>query len=237
MSAPIHHPLTPRCPFPAAIAAADGYHSMLFSFLDTYAPFANLPQPVSAQAITVLLNAVDRLLGNGTAGVTVYSMLTWGLNVRMNTTCTTLECIIGTTVVNKAAGRAPASFVEAAAIPQDDAWMFGTNYSMVCSEFAAHGWKTGLQGAYSVWNAISAGEQTPKDNYQMALYDPARFTAANCPGGLHTTPAGAYCQLMGEYVMYLNDYNTVPLYAGINNACPGQWPSYVRCPANDPTCC
>jgi len=43
--------------------------------------------------------------------------------------------------------------------------------SMVCSEFAAHGWKTGFAQAFPVWNEIQAGEQTPKDNYQMALYD------------------------------------------------------------------
>jgi len=43
--------------------------------------------------------------------------------------------------------------------------------------------------------------------------------------------------LTGPYVLYLNGYNSVPIYAGMNNACPAQWPTYVRCPADNPTCC
>jgi hypothetical protein len=204
---------------------------------DTFAPFANLPMPVSAAVITPLMNMLDPILGNATAGVSVYSMLTWGLNKRMGTNCSTLACIIDATVANKAAGRKLQSFVEAAAMVDDDSWKFGANYSMVCSEFAAHGWKVGLADAYPVWNNISSNEQTPKDNYQLNMYDPSRFNDSNCPGGVHTTPAGTYCQLMGEYILELNAYNTVPVYAGVNNACPAQWPTYVRCPEGNPACC
>ena len=71
----------------------------------------------------------------------------------------------------------------------------------------------------------------------MNIYDPAYFTAANCPTGLRTTAAGNYCQLMGEYVLNLPGYNTIPLYEGMNNACPAQWPGYERCPASNPKCC
>jgi hypothetical protein len=156
---------------------------------------------------------------------------------------------------------------------------------MVCSEFAAHGWKVALSAAFPVFAQIIANEQSvrgawwcgrrrracasrscagapagarlncvplagrcfcfplpfffpqPKDNYQANMYDPGRFTPANCPGGLQTTPGGAYCQIMGQYVQQLNDYNSVPVYAGMNNFCPSQWPEYVRCPPGNPTCC
>jgi len=221
------------------LAQAAGYHVSLLPIAPELAAAFNETAYWTWFATVQGMPSLDKLLGNATAGVSVYSMLTWGLNMRMNTTCTTLSCIIGTTVANQVTGRGPTSFVQAAAIPEDDSWLFGANYSMVCSEFAAHGWKTGLIGANPLWASISAGEQTPKDNYQMAIYDPARFTTANCPGGLMTDPTGTgtYCQLMGEYVMYLNGYNSIPLYAGINNACPAQWPAYVRCPPGNPTCC
>jgi len=218
-----------------------GYHTMLMSFLDTYAPFANLPAPIGGQELAVILNALDSVLGNATSGVTVDSMFTQPLNKRLNTTCTSLRCIINVLNVNKAAGRSPSSFVEAVAIPEQDGAKYGANLSMVCSEFAAHGWKTGLGGASPVWAQIEAAEQTPRDNYQMALFDTtgARFTAAQCPGGVTTSPSGpgAYCQIMGVWRMYLNGYNSIPLYAGMNNRCPAQWPTYTRCPANNPQCC
>merc|ERR1712146_511556 len=35
--------------------------------------------------------------------------------------------------------------------------------------------------------------------YQFAIYDPDHFDASNCPVGLHTTPNGNYCQLMGQW--------------------------------------
>ncbi len=122
---------------------------------------------------------------------------------------------------------------------QNDIWKFGANYSMVCSEFAAHGWKVGLQGAFPVFAQIQANEQTPKDNYQAAMYDPNRWNSNNCPLGLTTAPsgAGAYCQIMGQYRQSLGGYNSIPIYAHMNERCPAQWPDYIRCPADNPTCC
>ncbi len=106
---------------------------------------------------------------------------------------------------------------------------------MTCSMFAFQVWQHAFNMA-SPWGGSQGNEQTPKDNYQMAIYDPTFFTAANCPIGLRTTPQGNYCQLMGPYEMPLNDFNTVEMYPGINNHCPSQWPGYERCPPSDPKC-
>ncbi len=80
-------------------------------------------------------------------------------------------------------------------------------------------------------------EQTPKDVYQMAVFDPAYFNASNCPSGLTGTANGTYCQLFGEYRLELAGFNSVPVYAGMNERCPAQWPDYERCPAATPQCC
>jgi len=218
---------------------AYGYHTMAYSLFDTALPMRNFPMPVDDDVITVVLNVLDRLLPNTTTGVSGFSMFTWGLNKRLNVSCPTLACVIDHVNRLKAAGQQPSSLTAAIAMPDDDSWMFATNYSMVCSEFAARVWKVGLAGANPVWSSIIGNEQTPKDNYMMALYSPNRFTAAQCPGGL-TTPRngnGTYCQITGEYVLTLGGYNTVPLYGGMNNACPSQWPQFERCPAGNPTCC
>jgi hypothetical protein len=75
-----------------------------------------------------------------------------------------------------------------------------------------------------VWSSIAGNEQTPKDNYQTALFDGAFFTNANCPGGVisPSTGRGSFCQIMGPFEMPLNEYNTVPLYGGMNSRCPSQ---------------
>ena len=233
-------------PPPPSAANADGYHTMLLSFLDTGgSSFANLPLPISAAEIGIALDVADALLGNASAGVSMYSMLTEGFNLRTGASCDTVRCSIALTNANAAAGRKPASLTEAYALPELDSYTYFGNKSLVCSEFCAAGWKAGLQAAFPVWAGILAGEQTPKDNYQMMIYDTtsARFTADTCPGGLINSPQGAYCQIMGVYEMPLVGYNSIPLYAGMNNACPSQWrppsmgPSYVRCPPGNQTCC
>jgi hypothetical protein len=116
-----------------------GYHTMLYSFIDTGSPLLNLPAPIDNEVITVLLNLVDDVLGNGTAGVTVYSLITWGLNVRLNISvrrgwkyhvfigahlpcvpcvqCQTLECAIIAVNAMAASGSPIRTMSDAAKIP------------------------------------------------------------------------------------------------------------------------
>jgi hypothetical protein len=54
------------------------------------------------------------------------------------------------------------------------------------------------------------------------MFEPQRFTEASCPGGLTQTAAGAYCQMLGPFVLTLPGYNSVPLYAHMNERCPSQ---------------
>lgn len=199
------------------------------SFLDTY-PMKNLPEPIVTPTFGMILRGMERLIPPGGHGVNVYSLFIEAINHRLNSTCKTLAC------VDAILDKKGSNLGEVTAMPEMDGWWYdnGKNYSMVCSEFAAHVWKTGL-GDY--WPVLEAGEQTPKDNYQMGIYDGAYWTKDNCPKGLRTTPAGTYCQLMGEYELPLPGYNTIPIYAGMNNACPAQWPGYERCPASNPKCC
>ena len=37
---------------------------------------------------------------------------------------------------------------------------------------------------------------------------------------------GSYCQLLGPYVLPLNEYNSVPVTAHMNERCAAQWPDY-----------
>lgn len=214
-----------------------GYHTMLFSFLDV--TNQNLPQPVVMDFLGPVFNLLDHILPNTTSDVSVFSMFTWGMNKRLGSSCDTFACILDNLVANLQSGNPINSVGAITSIPDSDNWMFGKNYSMVCSQFAAHGWKVGFQNQLPVWQSIIAAEQTPKDNYQMALYDGAFWNNSNCPGGVtegDQNGVGTYCQLMGEYQLLLNGFNSVPLYAGMNNACSGQWPSFNRCPNGQTSC-
>jgi hypothetical protein len=71
-------------------------------------------------------------------------------------------CVINIVNHNKAAGKPLATLAEAMAQPDQDSWHFGANYSMVCSEFAAHVWKVGLGTALPVWQSILSNEQASR---------------------------------------------------------------------------
>ena len=229
------HPTTARPP-----TTHSKLRNFLYAVLDTALPFRSLPLPIDVRMLTPIMNLADILLGPAPANatwtsLTVDTMLVHGLNQRLGTSCATLACIIATTNENKAAGRTPASFVEATAIPERDEWRYGGNVSYVCSAFAAALYKVALKDALP---SFEATEQTPIDNVRMAAYDGAYFTDALCPGGVWTPTNGngTVCQLMGSVRMPLDAYNTVPLYSGMNAACGSQWPSYERCPGGGAAC-
>jgi hypothetical protein len=219
-----------------------GYSNFLFAVLDTARPFRSLPLPIDERVLTPVLNVADEVLGRAPANetytsLTVETMLVHGLNKRLGgADCGTLACVIALLNANKAAGREPSSFAAASAIPEDDAWRYGGNVSLVCSAFAAAVYQAALG---PLLPAFAATEQTPIDNVRMAVYDGAYFTEANCPGGVRapTRGAGSVCQLMGSVVMPLDAFNTLPLAAGMNAHCGSQWPEYERCAGGGACAC
>lgn len=74
-------------------------------------------------------------------------------------------------------------------------------------------------------------------NYLSQLYQPDYFNSSNCPLGLRTSKHGTFCQILGPYELDLPGYNSVPVTKDYNSKCPSQWPSYYRCPADNPSCC
>lgn len=164
-----------------------GYHNMLYSFLDTY-PQRNLPQPITDDLYAVALTALGRLLPNSTEGISVFSMFIAALNHRLGVSCGDMPCIIDVLDARNM------TLMQATAMAEQDDWYYDrTNRSMVCSCFVAESWRHALGDALPT---LQGTEQTPKDNYQMAVFQPDYFNATNCPIGLTRTPRGTYCQLM-----------------------------------------
>lgn len=211
-----------------------GYHNFLYSVMDAADPLRSLPLPLDTAITTMVLQVVDSLLPNTTQGVSGFSAVTWALNHRLNATCGSVACIINILNTNKlsAPPGAPTDLPQAMAIPENDAWRYDGQVSLVCSAFAAAGIKAGLAGVLPEYTAT---EQTPLDNTHMAIWDGSYYTPSNCPTGYHLPPGGngAVCQLMGDYVLPLTNYNTIPVYANMNEQCTNQWPTYYRCNSDD----
>lgn len=74
----------------------------------------NLPLPVAPQSVTAVLNMAEAsgLLPNSTAGISAFSMITWGANKRLNTTCDSLACLIRLANTNAAAGSRPSNLLD-----------------------------------------------------------------------------------------------------------------------------
>jgi len=206
-----------------------GYHTFLFSFIDT--PAKNLPLPMDEAVTGWLLTTMDRLLPNSTGKISVYSLITEGLNHRIKKDCPDVTCVSDTLLSQKR------NLAQLLSQIEDDSWRYGPNVSLVCSEFAASVYKYALGPNWP--SPFQATEQTPKDNYQMNIFDGNFWNSQNCPIGLSRDPTGngTYCQIMGKWTLPLNGYNTVPIYPNMNNNCPAQWPDYTRCPAGNPKCC
>jgi hypothetical protein len=210
---------------------------MLYSFLDTSNPPQNLPLPFDRHSIDYMFPNLDRLVGhdNTSTGSNMYALLGEGLNHRLNISCigkNMMGCISNVLVERNL------SYAEATAIPERDEWRYDANpatgfkgnYSMMCSAFVANAYKASMG---SFLPEFQSHEFTPKDVYQLKIFDTttnaaeSRFNSHNCPdGALIQSDNGNYCQLLGEFVLTLNGYNTVPPYANMNQMCASQWPNY-----------
>ena len=222
---------------------------MLYSFLDT-SPNRNLPKPMDSSVIENSFRKLDKIFGhdNDPIGANMYSLIIEGLNKRLglvgDAACvgnSSYHCI-ATVLSNR-----NLTFPQATAVPEQDDWRYDAspglprgNVSMMCSAFVANALKVAL-GVN--WPVLNSHEFTPKDVYQLAIYDgnnnnnnnnnnngssAARFNERNCPGGILTDAGGrgVYCQLLGPYVLPLNDYNSVPVTEHMNERCAAQWPDY-----------
>ncbi|MDP2436861.1 MAG: hypothetical protein Q8P67_14015, partial [archaeon] len=67
-----------------------GWHNFIFTFLDT--EWDNLPRPITPDLFEVVMGVAERFIPITTKG-SVYNFLIQGLNHRLNSTCTTLQCI------------------------------------------------------------------------------------------------------------------------------------------------
>ena len=113
------------------------------------------------------------------------------------------------------------------AIVEQDGWQYsgvqpGNTTSNVCSAFVAAIWKAaGIFGDLE----INAAEFTPKDVYQLKIFDLDWKRPQAC---VDADPDSQFCQVLGKYRMTYPGYSTLEPYAHMNEACPSIAPDYIR---------
>jgi len=183
-----------------------GYHNFLFGWLDT--PTGNYPPPLEPTNGAVFLSlfaeldpaGADRLYGQA-------------LNHRLNTTDLTYKQII------EEADKRNISIWDLISVPEQDDWIYSDGKSMVCDVMVLGVYKAG--GIFGdLTDQISVTEFTPKDSYQLDIFNKNWAMPAACIDDL------PYCQIMGTYLMELPGFSAIPMYADMNLHCPGYLPDF-----------
>jgi len=105
---------------------------------------------------------------------------------------------------------------------EQEGWVYSDGLSYVCSTFVTALWKrAGVFGDLE----LNATEFTPKDNYQLNIFDTTSKRPQPC---VDADPNLPYCQIMGKYRIELPNYNTIKPYSHMNERCPSQNPDYFR---------
>lgn len=107
---------------------------------------------------------------------------------------------------------------ELLAVPEQDDWVYSsgkayTSSSFVISALRAAGLFADVQ--------INAAEFTPKDVYQLRIYDTEFQRPEDC---LEADAYIPYCQIMGKYRMFLPGYSSIAPYDHMFEHCPTPTP-------------
>ncbi|XP_062014736.1 uncharacterized protein LOC133731359, partial [Rosa rugosa] len=101
-------------------------------------------------------------------------------------------------------------------IPEQDEWVYSDGKSTTCVAFILAMYKeAGIFGPIS--NSIQVTEFTIRDAYMLKIFeDNQTHLPSWCNIGDEKLP---FCQILGEYMMELPEYNTIEPYANMNEHC------------------
>lgn len=192
-----------------------------FTALDTARD--NFPPPLTPETFFTLATIMDHYQHDF-----IHYQILQGINMRFVKyyhvpECPDMRCALERAVqLNVTIG-------EVMALPEIDGWLYAKGPSIVCAGLVAHVWREG--GVLTM--DFNAGEQDPKDIYQMGLFDPEWLDRPQaCWGSTGLSKEVPYCQLAGHWAIELPEYNSVKPYPHINDHCGAQPPLYHRFPDN-----
>jgi len=188
-----------------------GYHNFIYSWIDT--PGGNYPEIITADSVLSVFSVLEKISRN-----TSDTIMTEGLNMRLNTKGLTLPQIVAE------ASRRGITFGELLSITETEGWEYHDGKSYVCSCFVVGFWKAG--GLFDGLE-INATEFTPKDVYQLDFFD-LDYKDRRPEACKDADPDLPYCQVIGKYKLYLDNYSKIQPYDHMNEKCSSVPPEYYR---------
>jgi len=110
------------------------------------------------------------------------------------------------------------------AIVEKEGWQYSDGVNYVCSCFVIAFYKHGdMFGDLE----IEPNEFTPKDVYQLSIYD-RNYKETRPQICKDADPELEYCQVIGKYQVTLPGYSTIDPYSHMNENCPSIAPDFIR---------
>ena len=186
-----------------------GYHNFIFSWIDTLDK--NFPFIVTHEVVELLFSIISYVAPDVSD-----KLLTDAINIRLGTEGLTLQQAIAE------GARQGKSFEQILAEPEIEGRMYNDGYNYVCTAFVVAFWKHG--GLFRNLE-INPNEFSPRDIYTLDIFDKEFKRPQEC---IDDNPDLPYCQLMGKFVIDLDNYSTVQPYNNMNEHCPSIGPDFNR---------
>ena len=186
-----------------------GYHNFIFTWIDTTTK--NFPFFTTHEFVELVFSLVSKVYPKASDLI-----ITEALNLRLGTKDLTFQQAVAE------AARRGKSLEELVAEPELEGLEYHDGLSYVCSCFVVAYYKHG--GMFGNID-LSPTEFSPKDLYNLDIFDKEFERPQECIDDNADLP---YCQLMGKFVLELNDYSTVKPYDHMNERCPSQGPDFKR---------
>jgi hypothetical protein len=186
-----------------------GYHNFIFTWIDT--PANNFPFFTTSEITEFLFSLVSKVYPKGSD-----LFITDALNKRVGKTGLTFQQAVAE------AARQGKSVEELLAEPEPEGIEYVDGLNYVCSCFVIAFWKHG--GLFGDLD-FSPNEFGPKDIYNLDIFDKDFQRPQEC---IDDNPDLPYCQLMGKFIIDLDNYSTIQPYAHMNERCSSEGPDFYR---------
>ena len=188
-----------------------GYHNFLFSWIDT--EHDNMPNVLQTETVILVMSLIEKISRS-----TIDLILGEALNMRVGTKNKQIH-----EVAYEAAKRNQ-TIEELLAMPEIEGWEYSDGKNYVCSCFVIAFYKHGdmFEGM-----EINPTEFTPKDVYQLAIFD-KDYKNRRPQICQEADPDLEYCQIMGKYSIENPGYSTIKPYPRMNERCPSKAPEFIR---------
>ena len=190
-----------------------GYYNFVFGWLDTINN--NYPGTIVYQNIEAMVNVGSRITDFLTD--VIHKLFGYAMTKRLHIPKETSMQNILDIMAHR-----DITFGELMAIPENDLWIYNGQRSMVCDVYVTSILKAG--GIFG-GNYIEATEFTPKDLYQLKIYNSTWNRNINC---LNKESNKGICQVLGKTDIPLPQFNTIDIYNGMNEECSSKAPFYLR---------